>query len=91
MNIPRIVTGLELVDDEGDEVVVHKISEAKGVVTLQTSDGDSYSMSLRELRRNLRDGAFAVIDDDDENEDDELDAEDDDTDSDEEEDENEAA
>lgn len=69
MSIPRVVKGLELVDDEGDEVVVSKISESKGIATLKTADdGDSYTMSLRELRGKLRDGEFAA-----------LDAEDDDT------------
>jgi hypothetical protein len=61
VSIPRIVRGLELIDDDGDEVVVQKISEAKGTATLGTSDGDSYSISLRELRSKLRDGEFASV------------------------------
>lgn len=62
MSIPRVVKGLELVDDEGDEVVVSKISESKGIATLKTADdGDSYTMSLRELRSKLRDGEFAAL------------------------------
>ena len=69
MNIPRIATGLELVDDSGDEVVVSKISEANGVATLRTLDGDdSYTMSVRELRSKLRDGEFAILEPDDNDE-----------------------
>ncbi len=73
MSIPRITPGLALIDDEGDEVAVRKINESRGTVVLQTSDGDSYSMSLRELRSKLRDGAFAVVDSDEEDEDEEDD------------------
>jgi hypothetical protein len=72
MSVPRIVTGLELVDDEGDEVIVGAIDHVLGIVTLET-DEDSYSMSLRELRGKLRDGEFAVLDAD---QDDEGDADD---------------
>jgi len=61
MGIPRIIPGLELVDDEGDEVTVSEIDESESTVELETSDGDSYSMSLRELRSKLRDGEFAVV------------------------------
>lgn len=78
MIIPRIVPGLELIDDEGDEVAVQRIDASRETVELETSDGDSYSMSLRELRSKLRDGEFAVLDDDDDDDDDdEEDTEDD--------------
>ena len=63
MGVPRITPGLELVDDEGDQVVVCEIDKEDETVELEASDGDSYSMSLRELRSKLRDGAFAVVDD----------------------------
>jgi len=62
MDIPRITVGLELVDDEGNEVVVEKLYLSKGTVSLTTGDGDSYSMSLQVLRSKLRDGEFARID-----------------------------
>jgi len=61
MGIPRITPGLELVDDEGDEVVVLDIDQADDTVELEASDGDSYSMSLRDLRSKLRDGDYAVV------------------------------
>ena len=67
MDIPRITVGLELVDDEGNEVVVEKLNQSKGTVSLTTGDGDSYSMSLQALRSKLRDGEFARIDPEDEN------------------------
>ena len=67
MDIPRITVGLELVDDEGNEVVVEKLYLSKGTVSLTTGDGDSYSMSLQALRSKLRDGEFARIDPEDEN------------------------
>jgi len=79
MIIPRIVKGLELVDDSGDEVRVARINEASGVATLEMlEEDDSYTISLRELRGKLRDGAFAVLDDDEDDEDDgeEVDEED---------------
>jgi hypothetical protein len=83
--VPRIVTGLELVDDEGDEVKVHRINESKGTVTLKTSEGESYSMALRELRGMLRDGQFACLTADvDDDDDDESVAEDEEDDEDEE-------
>lgn len=67
MSVPRIVVGLELVDDEGDEVVVDEIDSDRGVVTLvTTSDDDGYEISLRELRGKLRDGEFAAVLDHDE-------------------------
>lgn len=66
MTVPRIVKGLELVDDSGDEVRVSGVNEASGVATLKMlEDDDSYTMPLRELRGKLRDGAFAVLEDDD--------------------------
>jgi len=65
MGIPRITPGLELVDDEGDLVVVSDIDDVEETVELEASDGDSYSMSLRELRVKLRDGDFAAVEDDD--------------------------
>jgi hypothetical protein len=68
MSVPRIVSGLELIDDEGDEVVVYKINVSRGTVMLRTSDDDTYSMLLRELRSKLRDGEFAVVEGDDEDE-----------------------
>jgi hypothetical protein len=65
MNIPRIAIGLELVDDSGDEVTVSRVNAASGIVTLKMLDqNDSYTMSLRELRSYLRDGAFAVLEPD---------------------------
>jgi hypothetical protein len=64
MGIPRITPGLELVDDEGDLVVVSDIDDVEETVELEASDGDSYSMSLRELRVKLRDGDFAAVEDD---------------------------
>jgi len=63
MGIPRITPGLELVDDEGDLVVVSDIDDVEETVELEASDGDSYSMSLRELRVKLRDGDFAAVED----------------------------
>src|SRR5688572_10720368 len=44
MDIPRIALGLELVDDDGDEVVVQKINVRKDSVTL-AGEGGSYEMS----------------------------------------------
>jgi hypothetical protein len=67
MDIPRITVGLELVDDEGNEVIVERLNQSKGTVSLTTGDGDSYSMSLQALRSKLRDGEFARIDPEDEN------------------------
>ena len=65
MKIPRITSGLELVDDSGDEVCVSGIDEESGIVTLDMlDDDDSYTMSLRELRSRLREGAFAVLEPD---------------------------
>jgi len=64
MGIPRITPGLELVDDEGDLVVVSDIDDVEETVELEASDGDSYSMSLRELRVKLRVGDFAAVEDD---------------------------
>jgi hypothetical protein len=61
MGIPRISPGLELVDDEGDEVVVREIHEATDTVDLETSDGDTYCMKIRELRSRLRDGDFVPL------------------------------
>ena len=61
MGVPRIVVGLELVDDEGDEVVVDEIDSERGTVTLVTSDDDGYEMSVRELRSKLRDGEFVRV------------------------------
>lgn len=71
MNIPRIAIGLELVDDDGDQVVVRKINSTNSTVTLQSDRTGAYSMSLRDLRCKLRDGEFAVVDDPDEDEEDE--------------------
>ena len=62
MGIPRITPGLELVDDEGDLVVVDSIDDEEQTVDLETDDGDSYSMTLRELRSKLRDGDFVAVD-----------------------------
>jgi hypothetical protein len=62
MGIPRITLGLELVDDEGDLVVVDSIDDEEQTVDLETDDGDSYSMTLRELRSKLRDGDFVAVD-----------------------------
>jgi hypothetical protein len=62
MGIPRITLGLELVDDEGDLVVVDSIDDEEQTVDLETDDGDSYSMTLRELRSKLRDGDFVPVD-----------------------------
>jgi hypothetical protein len=42
MGIPRITPGLELVDDEGDLVVVSDIDDVEETVELEASDGDSY-------------------------------------------------
>jgi hypothetical protein len=64
MGIPRITPGLELVDDEGDLVVVDSIDNEEQTVDLETDDGGSYSMTLRELRSKLRDGDFAAVDTD---------------------------
>ena len=61
MSVPRIVVGLQLVDDEGDEVVVDEIDSDRATVTLLTSDDDGYEMSIRELRSKLRDGHFALL------------------------------
>lgn len=61
MIVPRIAVGLALVDDDGDEVVVHKIDQGRGTVTLLTEDGDRYGMSIRDLRSKLRDGDFAQV------------------------------
>jgi len=83
MDIPRITVGLELVDDEGNEVVVEKLNQSKGTVSLTTDDGDSYSMSLQALRCKLRDGEFARIDPEDENPDIEGDADEEELDTDE--------
>jgi hypothetical protein len=66
MGIPRITPGLELVDDEGDLVVVCDIDDVEETAELEVSDGDSYSMSLRELRSKLRDGDFVAVENDDE-------------------------
>lgn len=66
MDIPRITVGLELVDDEGDQVIVEKLNLSKGTVMLSTSDGETYSMLLRTLRSRLRDGEFVRVDPDDE-------------------------
>jgi len=62
MGIPRLTLGLELVDDEGDLVVVDSIDDEEQTVDLETDDGDSYSMTLRELRSKLRDGDFVAVD-----------------------------
>jgi hypothetical protein len=62
MGIPRITPGLELVDDEGDLVIVDSIDDEEQTVDLETDDGDSYSMTLRELRSKLRDGDFVAVD-----------------------------
>ena len=62
MGIPRIIPGLELVDDEGDLVVVDSVDDEEQTVDLETDDGDSYSMTLRELRSKLRDGDFVAVD-----------------------------
>jgi hypothetical protein len=62
MGIPRITLGLELVDDEGDVVIVDSIDDEEQTVDLETDDGDSYSMTLRELRSKLRDGDFVAVD-----------------------------
>ncbi|PWT86478.1 MAG: hypothetical protein C5B58_01330 [Acidobacteria bacterium] len=62
MGIPRITPGLELVDDEGDLVVVDSIDDEEQTVDLETDDGDCYSMTLRELRSKLRDGDFVAVD-----------------------------
>jgi predicted DNA-binding transcriptional regulator AlpA len=85
MHIPRIAIGLELVDDEGDEVVVRKINSTNSTVTLQSDRTGAYSMSLRDLRCKLRDGEFAIVEDDQDLDDDEEDEpeEDDDLDEDE--------
>jgi hypothetical protein len=64
VQIPRITIGLELVDDEGDEVVVTEVDPGEDAVTLEASDGEQYSMSLRNLRSRLRDGDFACLVDD---------------------------
>jgi hypothetical protein len=83
MSIPRIAVGLELVDDSGDEVSVSRINTGSGIVTLKMLDeDDSYTMSLRELRSNLRDGVFAVLESEGDD-DDEEDGDDDDEDADE--------
>jgi hypothetical protein len=68
MSIPRIAPGLEMVDDEGDHVVVADIDESDDTVELETRDGESYSIPLRELRSKLRDGDFAEIEPDTEQE-----------------------
>ena len=83
MDIPRITVGLELVDDEGNEVIVERLNQSKGTVSLTTGDGDSYSMSLQALRSKLRDGEFARIDPEDENPDIEGDADEEELDTDE--------
>ncbi len=65
MSIPRVSVGLELVDDEGDQVVVCEIDDSDETVELEAADGESYSMTLRELRCKLRDGDFVAVDSDD--------------------------
>ena len=61
MGIPRVAVGLELVDDEGDLIVVCEIDESDETVELEAEDGDSYAMTLRELRSKLRDGDFVAV------------------------------
>jgi hypothetical protein len=61
MSIPKIEVGLEMIDDEDDEVVVDEIDRGRGTATLVTSDDDWYEMSLRELRSKLQDGEFVVV------------------------------
>lgn len=61
MGIPRITPGLELVDDEGDLVVICEIDDTEETVELESSDGESYSLTLRELRSKLRDGDFVAV------------------------------
>jgi len=61
MGIPRITPGLELVDDEGDEVVVLDIDQADDTVELEASDGDSYSMSPRKNPKGPPSGAYRVV------------------------------
>ena len=62
MILPRISPGLELVDDTGDEVVVLRVERSNAI--LETSDGDTYSISLAALRNALRDGDFSLLADD---------------------------
>ncbi len=61
MIVPRIIPGLELVDDTGDEVVIQRVNWSADTVVLETSDGDTYSMSLPALRNALRDGDFSLL------------------------------
>jgi hypothetical protein len=62
MGIPRVKIDFEFIDDEGNQGVVSDIDESEGMVEVETDDGDSYSLSLRELRSKLRDGDFVAVD-----------------------------
>jgi hypothetical protein len=77
--VPAIRRGTRVVDGDGDLATVSHVNQSKGTVHLKTDGGESYTMELRELRRALVDGDYAIAEEEldaDEDPDDE-DAEDD--------------
>ena len=73
-HVPPIRPGLFLVNEDGDLVMVSQVNLSREAVHLKVDDGGSYTIGMRELRRALVDGDYAIAEGEEEEVEDELDS-----------------